>query len=85
MFQMFQTILILGDVDGFIDLSGSINSGNEADVLLHSQDGSPDATERKISQYLTAITHCLCHGVCITKPFECPKSWLNPVFGIPLL
>ena len=39
----------LDDIDGFTDLVGSINSGNEADVLLHSPGGRPDATERIVS------------------------------------
>ena len=39
----------LSDVDGFTDLIDSYNEKYEIDVLLHSQGGRPDATERIVN------------------------------------
>lgn len=39
----------LSDVDGFTDLINLYNEKDEIDVLLHSQGGRPDATERIVN------------------------------------
>lgn len=39
----------LEDIDGFTDLTESINDSDKIDVYLHSSGGSPEATERIVS------------------------------------
>lgn len=47
----------LDDVDGFTDLTESIESGNQIDVLIHSPGGSPEATERVVALLRERFEH----------------------------
>lgn len=47
----------LDDVDGFTDLTESIESSDDVDVYIHSPGGSPEATERIVSLLRNKFKH----------------------------
>ena len=47
----------LDDVDGFTDLTESIEEGKQVDVLVHSPGGSPEATERVVALLRERFEH----------------------------